>query len=135
ECAAAVIAGQHRTANLVVVLHVGEAAREPLVEIGAPRVARLRAAQRDDPDAISLLIDDGHVSLLAGGRGTRGGRRSPPFPPSSRNPGVPGTPARDGWRSSRLPVRRDEPSAAAGRARRAPTAPSGRRRRRTPRSD
>ena len=42
EGAAALVAGEDGAADLVVVLHGREVAREALVEVGAPRVAGLR---------------------------------------------------------------------------------------------
>src|SRR5262249_60179855 len=64
ERAARVVARQDRAADLVVVLHGGEVAREALVEIGAPRVARLGTAQGDDADGSAPLERDGHAGLL-----------------------------------------------------------------------
>src|SRR5439155_10268783 len=64
ERAARVVTRQDRAADLVVVLHGGEMARETLVEIGAPRVARLGTTQGDDADGSAPLERDGHACLL-----------------------------------------------------------------------
>ena len=68
EGAAALVAGEDGAADLVVVLHGVEVARQPLVEVRAPRVAGRGPAQRDDADVIALLVHDGHVGVLSGRR-------------------------------------------------------------------
>jgi len=65
EGAARLVAGEDGAVDLVVVLHRGEVAGDTLVEVGAPRISRLRAAERDDADMTACLVGDGHGGLLA----------------------------------------------------------------------
>src|SRR4029450_10435151 len=64
EGAAGLIAREDGAAGLVVVLPRGEVPGDPLVEVRTPGIARLRAAQGDDPDVAALLIGDGHGVVL-----------------------------------------------------------------------
>jgi hypothetical protein len=64
EGAARLVAGEHGAADLVVVFHGGEVSGDALVEVGAPGIAGLRAAQGDDADVAALLEDNGHGDVL-----------------------------------------------------------------------
>src|SRR5207249_3961490 len=66
ERATALVAGEDGAPDVVVLLHGVEVTLDPLVEVGAPGVARRRAAERDDADVIALLVLDRHVGVLSG---------------------------------------------------------------------
>src|SRR5262249_43252486 len=66
----AVVAGQDRAADGIVVFHGREVLRQPLVEVGSPRVAGPWPAEGHDTDMIAFLVCDGHAaSLSLGSRG------------------------------------------------------------------
>src|SRR5207249_852009 len=73
ERATALVAGEDGAPDVVVLLHGVEVTLDPLVEVGAPGVTRRRAAERDDPDVIALLVLDRHAhsppTNLPGARG------------------------------------------------------------------
>src|SRR2546427_10037154 len=55
EGAARLVARQDGAPDRVVVVHGGDAASDALVEVGAPRIARFGATQRDDADLVATL--------------------------------------------------------------------------------
>src|SRR5262249_11894796 len=75
ECPARLVTGEDGTAHVVVLLHGREVPGDALVEVGAPGVAGLGAAQGEDADAVALLVRDGHDGVLvARGPGPGGAR-------------------------------------------------------------